>query len=127
ADGAGALAGWIRRVKVTARLHRECNIQIHYTRLQHGALVFQVYFENPVHSRETNRNTGGTGDRAAAQSCACAPPHQRHSILTADLDDGDDVLGRARKYDNIRPRFIHAAVIFVEREVFGPIEVTART
>ena len=95
-------------------------------RLQDGALIFQIDFENPVHSREPGRNATRPGDRSAAQSGACATPYQRYPVLAADIDDGDDVLRRARKYDNIRPRFIHAAVIFVKREVFGPIEVTAR-
>ncbi len=126
ADGAGALARRIGRVEVLAPLRGERDIQIHDARLNHCALVGVIDFQNPVHARETDDDSAGARNRSAAQSRAGAAAYNRHTVLAADLDDRDDVFGRARKNHDIGQRFIHAAVVFIKREIFGAVEIAAR-
>ena len=44
----------------------------------------------------------------------------------ADLDDRDHIFGGARKDDQIRPRLIDAAIVFVEGQIFRAVEIAAR-
>ena len=44
-----------------------------------------------------------------------------------DPDDAGDLVRIARKGHHLRKAFLHAAVVFVKRQVFGPVEVAKRT
>ena len=97
ANGAGALAGRIGRVEILPALRGQRQIEIHHARLDHGALVGVIDFENPVHARETDDDAAGARNGSAAQAGARAAAHDGDAVLAADLDDSHDVFGRARK------------------------------
>src|SRR5262245_53102356 len=126
ADGAGALARRIRRVKITLRLDGQRDIQVHDAGLHYGALVGEVDFENPVHAREADGDAAGSGNRAAAQAGAGAAAYDGDSVLAGNLDDRDHVLRRPRKHDHLRTGLVDTAVVFVQQQVFGPVQVSAR-
>ena len=81
ADGAGALAGWIGRVKVAAALNGERDVQIDHAGLDNGALIVEVDFEDAVHAREGDHEPALERDRAAGQSGARAAADHRHIEL----------------------------------------------
>ena len=66
ANGAGTLAGRIGRVEIAARLDCECDIQVHDARLQHGALVFEIDFEDAIHASECDGDAAGARYGSAA-------------------------------------------------------------
>ena len=113
ADGAGALAGRIRRIEVSLTLHRQRNVQVHYSRLHHGALVFEIDFENPVHSREPDHHAALARNRPAAQSRSRAAADHRDCVLVGQFHDRNHVLRRPWKDHQVRPPLIDAAVILV--------------
>ena len=43
-----------------------------------------------------------------------------------DLDDGGNVVGVAREHHQLGAGLVDAAVVFVERQVFGAVEIAAR-
>src|SRR5262249_1039423 len=126
ADGAGALARRIRRVEVALRLDCQRDIQVDDAWLHDGALVREVDFENPVHAREADGDTAGAGNRAAAQARARAAADDGDLVLAGDLDDRHHVLGRARKHYHLRTGFVDTAVVFVQQQVLGPLQISAR-
>ena len=126
ADGAGALAGGIGRVEIALRLDGQRDIQIDHAGLHHRALVFQIDFEDAIHAREADDHAALARDRAAAQARPRAAAHDGHAVFRGDLDDGDDVFGAAREDHHLGPRLFHAAVVFVERQILGLIQVSAR-
>ena len=83
ADGAGALAGGVGRVEIAAALHRQGDVQVDHAGLHHGALVFQIDFEDPVHAREGDHDAALAGDGAAGESGAGAAADERHVELAA--------------------------------------------
>src|SRR5579863_2102112 len=127
ADGAGALAGRIGRIKITVRLDRQRDVQVDDAGLYHGALILEIDLENPVHARKGHGNATGTGDRTSAQSRARAAANDRHSEFAADFDDLDYLFGGPGENDDIGPGLFNAAVVLVEGKILWLIEVAART
>ena len=127
ADGAGALARRVRCVKIFLSLDRQSDVQVDDARLHDGALVGEIDFENPVHAGEADGDAPGARNRAPAQSRAGAAPHDGYVVLPCDFDDRDHVFGAAWKNDHLRTGLVDAAVVLIEQQVFGAVQVSART
>ena len=66
-------------------------------------------------------------DGAARQPGAGAAAHHRDAgIRAAILTMRGNVRGGARKDHQVGPVLFHAAVVFVERQIFGTVQVAAR-
>ncbi len=126
ADGAGSLAGGIGRVEISPRIDGHRNVEVHHARLDHRALIGQIDFDNAIHARERNDDSARARDRSAGKASAGAASDHRHSTLMREFHDGDNLFGRLRKHDQIGPGLIDAAVVFVERQVFGFVKIPAR-
>src|SRR5439155_25568788 len=124
-DGAGALTQGIRRLEVTLRLDGQRDVEVDYAGLHHGALIREVDLQNPVHAREADGDAAGSGNSATAQAGAGAAAHDRDFVLARDLDDRDHVLGCARKHHHLRTRLVDAAVVFIQQQVFWPVQISA--
>ena len=65
---------------------------------------------------------------APPESPVPAPrPTNGTSNSLRQFDDRGDVVGGAREDDQVGRVLVDAAVVFVERQVFGPVEIAART
>ena len=126
ADGAGALAGGIGRVEIAAGVDGQGDIQVDHPRLHHSALIFEVDFEDAVHACERNHEAALARDGAAGESCARAAAHDGHIEFARQFDQGSNFAGVAREGDQVRRVFVDTAIVFVQREVSGPIEIAAR-
>src|SRR6185312_15092437 len=101
---------------------RPRDVEIHYAGLHYGAFVFEVDFENFVHAREDQQDAAFAWYCPAGKSGAGAAADQRKVELTRNLDDSRDLFRGAHKCYKVRPVLIDAAVVFVERQVFGALE-----
>ena len=127
ADGAGALAGGIGRIEITAALDRQRDIQIDHAGLYDGALVFEIEFEDAVHAGEGDHQAAFARNRAAGESGAGAASHEGHVEFPRQFDQGGDVGGAAREGHQVGSVLVYAAIVFVKRQVLRPIEIAART
>src|ERR1700730_15648014 len=87
ADGAGSLAGRVRRVEIFLALDGECDIQIDDTRLHHGAFVFEVNLQDPVHPGEGDGHAGFAWNSASTQAGAGATADDGDIVRAGDLYD----------------------------------------
>ena len=127
ADGAGALAGGVGGIKIAACLDRQGDVQVDHPGLHHGALVFQIDFEDPVHASESDEDSALERDGAAGESGSGAPADERHLELARDFDQRRDIRGAAGEDHQVGAVFIDAAIVLVQSEVFGAVEHAART
>ena len=97
ADGAGALAGWIGGVEIAVGFHGQGDIQVHQAGLDHGALIGEVDFENPVHAREGDHEAAFAGDGASAQAGSRASANDRNSASVSQFHQSHNLGGRLRK------------------------------
>src|SRR6516225_11682535 len=125
-DGAGALAGRIGRIEIAGVLNGQGQVQVDHTRLDHGSLIAEIDLEDAVHARERHGDAAFSWDGTAGKPGAGAAAYQRHFELTPDFDDGRNLFGRTRENDEIGSMLVDAAVVFVDGEVFGAVEITAR-
>ena len=95
--------------------------------LHHGALVFQIDFEDAVHAGEGDHEAALARDRAAGESGAGAASHEGHVEFLRQFDQGGDFGGGAREGDQVGSVLVDAAIVLVERQVLRPVEIAART
>src|ERR1019366_3230325 len=103
------------------------DIQVDHAGFDHRALVFQIDFEDAVHAREAHDYATLERDSAAAQAGPGAAAHDGHAVFGGDLDDGGYVFGAAWEDHHFGAALFDAAIVFVERQVFGAVEVSAGT
>lgn len=75
--------------------------------------------------RKRNDDAARSGDRSATQSGARASAHDGKVVFLGKTDDSGDFFSRPRKDDQIGTRLVNAAVVFVQRQVFGAGEIAA--
>ena len=128
ADGAGLLAGGIGRVEISIALHGLRDFEIHDARLEHGAFVRQIDFDNAIHARKRDHDAAGARDHAAAQSGARAPADDGDAVFAGDSNQRRHFLGGLREDHQLRLGLVDAAVVFVQLQVFraGPDTRAAR-
>ena len=122
ADGAGFLAGRIGRKMQSGVGDGGAEIGIHYAGLDGGALIFDINFQNAIHARKNCEDAALARKRAAGKAGAGAAPDQRNLISIREFDDAEDIGGRARKDDAVRPRDFDRAVVFVKQQLLGPVQ-----
>ena len=122
ADGAGLLAGRIGR-EVEAKMRNVLGeLQIHHAGLHHGALVFDIDFEDAVHAREGDNDAALLRDRAAAQSGSRAASHDRNAGRRRHAHDLGNLLRILREDDSAGRALANARVVLVQHQVFGTVE-----
>ena len=124
ADGAGALAGGIGRVEIAFALDGLRNFEIHDAGLEHRAFVCQVDFDDAVHAGERNDHAAGAG--IAPPLNPVPAPRPTMGMWCSGRLTSAALLRWISENDQIRAGFVDAAVVFVERQVFGPVQVPAR-
>ena len=118
ANGAGALARWIRREKVAKWLHCKRDIEIHYAGLNVAPLVRDIDLEDAVHAGEGDHHAAGTSDSAATQSGS------RTAADDGQIDARAASLTMATTFSVVRGktttsgwRFIDSAIILVQLQI----------
>src|SRR5437588_8116463 len=91
ADGAGALAGRVGRIEVAAAFHGSGDIEIDHARLHHGALVFEIDFQNAVHAGEGDHHASLARNGAAGKPGPGAAPYEGDAEFGSQLDQRRDV------------------------------------
>ena len=114
ADGAGFLAGRVRRKMQAEMFDGQAEIGVHDAGLDASALVRGIDLENFVHASEGDDDAAAAGERSAGKAGAGAASDKRHIVAVRNFYDFDDLRGGARKDDAIGPRELDRAVIFVE-------------
>ena len=80
--------------------------------------------DEPVHARERDHDSPGVRNRPAAQSRSGPSSNDRRIVALGQLNHRHHVRGGARKDHQIRPGLVHAAVIFIQRQIFGAPQVS---
>ena len=121
ANRAGGLAGRVRCVKKTVRLHRVGHPGVDASRLHQGAEVAIIDLQDLVHAAEANHDPPGYGEDRAAQACARAARNNGHFFLRAKHCNLGNFLGRARQHDNIgQILFQCISVTFIDQQLLLP-------
>ena len=119
ADGGRFLAGGIGSEVEPGMLDGACDVEIYDARLDDGALIVEIEFEDAIHTGENKHESARTGERATREAGAGTTAEDWDAVLRGDANDLGDFGGRRGKNDNIGPAFFDGAVVFVEDEVFG--------
>src|SRR5690348_14468665 len=90
--------------------------------LDDSALIFDVNFQDAIHSRERDDDAALACERATGKARAGTAADNGSLETIGELDDFDDVSRGLRKYYALRPGDFNGAVIFVEQQLFGPAE-----
>ena len=118
ADGAGFLAGGIRRKIKSGVLYGARDIQIDHAGLDDGAAILQVQFQDAVHTRKDDHHAASASQRAAGESRARASANDRNLKSIGNLDDPGNVLRCVREDDDVGPALFNRAIEFVHQQVF---------
>src|SRR5215510_4438086 len=117
ADGAGLLAGGIRRVLKTLLLDRIAHPQIHHSRLSDDVTVEQINVHDPVHAAGADHDRGLYRQTTTAQAGSSAAGNKGDLLLVKKLDDCCHFFGRTREDDDLRSGFLQGvAIAFVDGE-----------
>ena len=127
ADSAGLLAGRIGGEEVAVPFHSHGDVEINHAGLHHGALVFQVDFENAVHPREGHQDAALARDGAPGEARAGPAAHERNPEFVRNPRNGGDFGGGARKCHDIGAALLHAAIVFVKGKVLRAVQIPAGT
>lgn len=118
ADGAGFLAGGIRREVKAVRLGGQCDVEIDDAGLDNGALIFRIDGQDAVHAREDHHQAAGAGERAAGEAGASAAADDRNVVLGGQFDDLRNFFRRSGKDYDFGASFFDRTVVFVEKNIF---------
>src|SRR5262249_38258918 len=87
ADGAGPLAGWVRRVVVAERLEGVGEPDVHDAGIDDGVAVADVDLVDLAHAGEGDHDAAADGDAAASEARAGAAGEERQVPFVARLHD----------------------------------------
>ena len=119
ADSGRFLAGGVRREVEAGVFDGARDVEIYYARLNDGALIVEIEFENAIHTRENEHESAGAGECATGEAGASAAAEDGDVVLVCEADDFGNFGGGGREGDEIGASFFDGAVIFIEDEVFG--------
>ena len=127
-DGAGLLAGGIRRVVEALGTDRPRQVEIDQPGLDHRDLVVVVHLEHAIHPHQRQDDAALGGQTAAGETGAGAAGHERQSLAAGEADDRRHLLGRRGEHDKVRQRAEEReAIRLVHQELVGLREHAART
>ena len=119
ADGGRFLTGGIGREVEAGVFDGACYVEIYDARLDDGALVVEIEFEDAIHAREDEHEAAGAGERPSGKPGASAATEDGNVVLVCEADDFGDFGSAGREDDEVGTAFFDGAVVFVEDEVFG--------
>jgi hypothetical protein len=122
ADGAGFPTGRIGGEVETVRFGGAGELVIDDARLDDGALIFDVEFENAIHAREDEHHAAGAGERAAGKSRAGAAANDGEMVLCGEFDDARDMIRCCWKNDDVGTAFFNGAVVLEKKKILGPVK-----
>lgn len=79
-----------------------------------------------VHAREGHQDAALPGDGSARESRAGATAHEWHIEFTNDAHDFGHLPSIARENHQVGEMLRHAAVVFIESQILGTVEVATR-
>ena len=82
-------------------------VRIHNSRLDGGALIFRVDFEDAIHTRKGHQDAALARKGSAGKAGTRAAAHYGNLITVRNLDDADHVGSRAREGNAVWPRDFH--------------------
>ena len=95
------------------------DVVIYDARLDDGALIFEVEFEDAIHAGEDEHESAGAGKRATGEAGAGAAAEDGDVVLRGEADNLGDFGGRRGEDDDVGTAFFDGAVVLVEADVFG--------
>ena len=96
-NGAGQLAGRVRRVKPPVGFDSPCHRQIGAARLHPNEAIVVIRLDHAVHPRHTQHHAIGGGKTAPRQRGARAARHDLDTHLAAQAQNGGNLGRRARQ------------------------------
>ena len=122
ADGARLLARGVRRVPQAVGGRRLRDVQVDHAGVDQGRLARSVDLMDAAHPGQRQQQAPVGGNRAAAQTRACAPGHHRQLVFVGYGDHPRRLLRRGWKDHHLRQRPVHGGVVLVGQQLVRAVK-----